>query len=103
MSVADWAEGLPNQRLSVISRSPGSRGRCGQRPRGTSQHCGWGESFNDDAVVLNEGLLQSLYRAQERILGELPLQAHQRYAEGPHFLFMQQIYNLTGDPATVLH
>ncbi len=68
-----------------------------------------GLSINDEAVKINEGLLGSLYQEGTMRVGDAVLDSQHFYrAQYPAaaplpWRFMLDIYNLMGDPATVLH
>ncbi len=58
---------------------------------------GW--SYNSEAQILNQGLFQAIF-SQEKSLGNVIQSAIDAYpANGGSKPFMQQIYNLLGDPA----
>jgi hypothetical protein len=62
-----------------------------------------GLSINRDAVLLNEGLIRSLYLDGQPRIGDAAVDAQLFYKEFPHWRFMLDIYNVMGDPATILH
>jgi len=62
-----------------------------------------GLSRNDHAVILNEGLLRSLYLDGQPRIGDAARDAQLFYKEHPHVRFMLNIYSVTGDPATILY
>jgi hypothetical protein len=62
-----------------------------------------GQSLNNHAVRLNEGLLTSMYEDGEIRLGDLFIDAQQGYGAQPNpERFMLEIYSVMGDPATVI-
>ncbi len=61
---------------------------------------GW--SYNADAKILDEGFFQGMF-SQEKSLGNVVQNAVEGYpSKGGTNVFMQQIYNLLGDPALQL-
>ncbi len=76
--------------LLVMKNGGGAAGVWG--PTGLSQ--------NEQALVLDEGFLRSRYDDQETILGDAVRSALEDYGWAGRPLYMMQIYNLLGDPAT---
>jgi uncharacterized repeat protein (TIGR01451 family) len=61
-----------------------------------------GLSYNSQALILNEALVESLYDANTEYLGEAIQTALEAFSEEGQLRFMLSIYNLLGDPATRL-
>jgi uncharacterized repeat protein (TIGR01451 family) len=59
-----------------------------------------GLSYNSQALILNEALVESLYDANTAHLGEAIQSALQTFSDEGQLRFMLSIYNLLGDPAT---
>jgi hypothetical protein len=61
-----------------------------------------GLSYNSQALILNEALVESLYDGNTVYLGEAIQSALETFSEKGQLPFMPSIYNLLGDPATRL-
>ena len=61
-----------------------------------------GLSYNDQAMILNEALIEAMYADDTRYLGDAVQSALEEFAENGELPFMLSIYNLLGDPATTL-
>jgi hypothetical protein len=61
-----------------------------------------GLSYNSQALILNEALVQALYDGNSEYLGEAIQSALETFSEEGQLRFMLSIYNLLGDPATRL-
>ena len=61
-----------------------------------------GLSFNNEALKLDSALMGTLFPKEDKILGDAILEAQADYAREARYQFMLNIYNLMGDPATVL-
>jgi hypothetical protein len=62
-----------------------------------------GLSINEDAVTLNEYLVQAIFQDGTPTIGEAIAAALGDYASGEdHLRYMLEIYNLLGDPALVI-
>jgi hypothetical protein len=62
-----------------------------------------GLSINEEAVNLDEYLVQSIFQDGAATLGEAVMAALSDYASGEdHLRYMLEIYNLLGDPALVI-
>jgi hypothetical protein len=59
-----------------------------------------GLSYNSQALILNEALVESLYDGNTEYLGEAVQHALETFSEEGQLPFMLSIYNLLGDPAT---
>jgi hypothetical protein len=61
-----------------------------------------GLSYNSQALILNEALVESLYDGNTVFLGEAIQGALETFSKEGQLQFMLSIYNLLGDPATRL-
>jgi hypothetical protein len=59
-----------------------------------------GLSYDHQALILNEALVEALYDPNTRYLGEAIQSALRRFSDEGQLRFMLSIYNLLGDPAT---
>jgi uncharacterized repeat protein (TIGR01451 family) len=61
-----------------------------------------GMSYNDPACRLNEELIQAVFGEGRYLLGEAMLSAIEAYADEEDAWYLIEVYNLLGDPATLL-
>ena len=61
-----------------------------------------GLSLNNRAAILSEGFYSSTFEQGELVIGEVILQAQARYARDGIDKYLLDIYNLIGDPATIM-
>ena len=61
-----------------------------------------GLSMNDQARHLGEGFYGARFGDGERVIGEAILRTQDRYLDQDGELHLIDIYNLIGDPATVM-
>ena len=61
-----------------------------------------GLSINDQAILLGDGFYRSAFESGERVIGDTILEAQRRYAADGGDEYLLDIYNLIGDPATIM-
>ena len=61
-----------------------------------------GLSINDQAALLGDGFYRSAFESGNRVIGDTILEAQRRYAEDQGDEYLLDIYNLIGDPATIM-
>ncbi len=62
-----------------------------------------GLSINDQAILLGDGFYRSVFESGNRVIGDTILEAQRRYAEDEGDEYLLDIYNLIGDPATIMN
>jgi hypothetical protein len=61
-----------------------------------------GLSLNNRAKLLGEGFYTCTFEKGERVIGEAILEAQAHYAKDGVDKYLLDVYNLIGDPATIM-